>query len=454
MSRRTTVDRGPSLFERAERHDPEGTVPLADRVRPKALAEMCGHLELLGAEGSLAQAIADDRLGSIILWGPPGCGKTSLAHVIAESTRARFVAFSAVLGGVAELRKIVATAKVHRQSGGGRTLLFVDEIHRFNKAQQDAFLPHVEDGSVTLIGATTENPSFELNAPLLSRCTVYRLEPLTPEAVEHLVRRALDHPQGLAEGVRVDDQAIAFIVRAARGDARRALGWLERAASHAIRRADGHITATLLETLSAHDPIRYDKSGDEHFDVVSAFIKSMRGSDPDAAIYWMMRMVEGGDDPLFILRRIMIFASEDIGVADPRALSVAVDADRAFRRLGMPEGLYAMAQATLYLACAPKSNASNVAWHRAREAVREHGALAVPLALRNAPTALMKQLGHGGGYRYPHDESGGVARGAEYLPAALVGAQFYEPTDRGLEAKIQSWLAGVRSPTPDGGDED
>jgi putative ATPase len=412
---------------------------------------MYGHAELLGERGTLAQTIADDRLGSIILWGPPGCGKTTLAHVIGETTAARFVGFSAVLGGVAELRKIVAEAKGHLQSGGRRTLLFVDEIHRFNKAQQDAFLPHVEDGSVTLIGATTENPSFELNAPLLSRCTVFRLEPLAADAIERLLRRAIEHPQGLAGQVEIDDEAIMAMVRAARGDARRALGWLERAASHATRRAEGHVTLQLLETLHAHEPIRHDKHGDQHFDVVSAFIKSMRGSDPDAAIYWMMRMVEGGDDPLFILRRMMIFASEDVGVADPRALGIAVDADSAFRRLGMPEGLYAMAQAAIYLACAPKSNAANVAWHRARDAVREHGALGVPLELRNAPTKLMDRLGHGAGYRYPHDEADGIARGAEYLPEALRGARYYEPTERGLEAKIKTWLAAVRQP-PEGDD--
>ncbi len=445
MARITEDAAQPSLFDPTIRADPKlrATMPLAERVRPMALDDVVGHQQLVGADGPLARAISADRIPSMMLWGPPGSGKTTLAQVVAQTTASTFVPFSAVLGGVADVRRIVKQAAAHRSSGGGRTVLFVDEIHRFNKAQQDAFLPHVEDGTITLIGATTENPSFSVNAPLLSRCVVYRLEALEPEDLRSLLQRALAHEHGLADTVSADDDALESIVVGARGDARRALQLLELAAADAKEQGTA-ITAQLVESLTEHKPLLYDKAGDEHFNVVSAFIKSLRGSDPDAAIYWMMRMVEAGEDPLYIMRRMIIFASEDVGNADPRALSVAVDADRALQRLGLPEGLYAMSQAALYLACAPKSNASTVAWRSARQVVREHGALPVPLKLRNASTGLNKRMGYGRGYRYVHNEEGGYATGETYLPDSIVNSEFYQPSERGLEARIGEWLRNLR----------
>jgi putative ATPase len=347
-------------------------------MRPRSIEAMVGQAHLLGEGKLLARAIAADRVPSMILWGPPGSGKTTLSRVIAESTNARFVPFNAVLGGVPELRQILEAAREARAYEVKRTLLFVDEIHRFNKAQQDAFLPHVEDGTITLIGATTENPSFAVNAPLLSRCKVFRLQPLGPPELAALLRRALDDPEGLGGAIQADDDALAAIAALAQGDARRALTTLEIAAGEAEREGSNRVTREAVAATSEHKTLLYDKAGEEHYNVVSAFIKSMRGSDPDAAIYWLMRMVEAGDDPLFLLRRMMIFASEDIGNADPRALEVAVAADAAFRRMGMPEGLYPLAHACLYLATAPKSNACTLAFHKAREAVRAEGALPVP----------------------------------------------------------------------------
>jgi putative ATPase len=432
------------LFEASLTTGPDANAPLAERMRPRTLADLVGQRKLFDRDASFAKSVAADRVRSMILWGPPGSGKTTLAKIIAESTKARFVALNAVLAGVADVREAVRAASEARRFEGRRTILFLDEIHRFNKSQQDALLPHVEDGTFTLVGATTENPSFAVNAPLLSRCKVFRLATLTEEDLEALLRRALVAPHGLAGEVGATDEALRAIARLAQGDARRALTSLELAAD--VARGEGR-TVIGLEELAAqaeHKTLLYDKAGDEHYDVVSALIKSMRGSDPDASIYWMMRMVEAGDDPLFLLRRMIIFASEDIGNADPRALEIAVAADAAFRRLGMPEGLYAMAQAALYLATAPKSNACNAAWHEAQAAVREHGALAVPMHLRNAPTKLMKSEGYGEGYRYPHDEVDGVARGVAYLPDALGRAEFYRPVGRGYEKTIAERLAHLR----------
>jgi putative ATPase len=445
-ARRPRPPPGPSLFDSAARHDPAiaATLPLAERMRPSTLEEVVGHRELIGQGKPLAEAIRGDRLPSMVLWGPPGSGKTTLARVVAESTRAHFVPFSAVLGGVADVRRIVAEAAERRQTGGGSTVLFVDEIHRFNKAQQDAFLPHVEDGTVTLIGATTENPSFSLTAPLLSRCLVFRLEGLAEPDLVTLVRRALDDPRGYGGEVAADDDALDTIAAMARGDARRAHTTLEAAVAHARKKDAERLTAELVRELATHRTLLYDKAGEEHYNVVSAFIKSMRGSDPDAAVYWMMRMVEAGDDPLFVLRRMLIFASEDVGNADPRALQVAVAADEAFRRLGLPEGLYPMAQAAIYLACAPKSNSAGVAWQSAKRAVDEHGALPVPLELRNAPTPLMRDMGYGQGYRYAHNEPDAYARGATYMPELLTGTRFYHPSERGYEARIGEWLRRLR----------
>ncbi len=363
---------------------------------------------------------------------------------MAASTRARFVLFSAVLGGVAEVRRIVAEAQDWRTKAGRRTILFVDEIHRFNKAQQDAFLPHVENGTIVLIGATTENPSFSLNAPLLSRCIVHQLEPLEPDALVELLARALSHPRGVSGALEADDEALRAIAAMADGDGRKALQILEWAAEHARRSERTQIDRELVQELGTDKTLRYDRGGDEHYNVISAFIKSMRGSDPDAAIYWLMRMIDAGDDPLFVSRRMIIFAGEDIGTADPRALAVAVDADRAFRRIGLPEGIYALAEAAIYLACAPKSNACTQAWHRARQAIAESGALPVPAKLRNAATGLMRELGYGQGYRYPHDEPDAVARGETYLPEKLAGQRFYQPTERGLEQAIGRRLRRLR----------
>jgi putative ATPase len=442
----------PSLFEAAARKAPDSqqAQPLPERLRPQSLDDVVGQQHILGAGKPLAEAIEAGRVPSLILWGPPGTGKTTLARLLANSTKARFVPFSAVLGGVADIRRIVAEAKERRSMGGGRTMLFVDEIHRFNKAQQDAFLPHVEDGSLILVGATTENPSFSLNAPLLSRCVVYRLHALSIDDLKTLLWRALGHPQGFSGGVTADESAIHYLAAKSDGDGRRALQALEVAVEQARRRQETRLTRKLVESIGTETTLLYDRAGEEHYNVTSAFIKSMRGSDPDAAVYWMMRMVAAGEDPLFILRRMIIFASEDIGNADPRSLSIAVDADRAFRRLGMPEGLYALAQAATYLASAPKSNAATLAFKSAQQAIDEHGALPVPLKLRNAPTALMKAEGYGEGYRYPHDEEGGVVEGEIYLPEELSGLRFYTPAGRGFERYIAERLRRIRG---EGGSE-
>jgi putative ATPase len=447
MSRRgTSRDAGPTLFEAAARKNPEleGAMPLAERMRPATLAAMVGQEHLLGEGKLLARAVAADRVPSMILWGPPGAGKTTLARVVAHSTNARFVPFNAVLGGVPELREILAEARKMRAYEGKRTILFVDEIHRFNKAQQDAFLPHVEDGTITLIGATTENPSFAVNAPLLSRCKVFRMQLLGAPDLVRIMRRALTAPEGLNDAFTAEDEALDAIAALAQGDARRALTTLEIAAAEAEREGKSVIGRELVAEIGEQKTLLYDKAGEEHYNVISAFIKSMRGSDPDAAIYWLMRMIESGDDPIFLLRRMMIFASEDVGNADPRALDVAVAADAAFRRLGMPEGMYPLAQACIYLATAPKSNACNTAWHKAQEAVRAHGALPVPMHLRNAVTRLMKDEGYGQGYRYAHSEEGGVAMGEVYLPDEIAAERFYEPTDRGYEKMVGERLRRIR----------
>ena len=446
--RRTTSAQGqPTLLGHAlGRGALEGPPPpLADRMRPRTLDEVVGQTHLLARGKPLREAIESDRMPSLILWGPPGSGKTTLASVIAERTKSEFVAFSAVLGGVQELREIIEQARERRSYQGRGTTLFVDEIHRFNKSQQDAFLPHVERGTVVLIGATTENPSFAVNAAVLSRCRVFRLEGLTEANLVELLERALaDRERGLgARGFDADPDALALMARTARGDARRALGLLDVATS-LLGPDETHIDLALVERAGEQRTLLYDKSGEEHYNVVSALIKSMRGSDPDAALYWLFRMLEAGDDPLFLLRRLMIFASEDVGNADPRALTVAVDADQAFRRMGMPEGAYPLAHACLYLASCPKSAAVKAAMSKVRASIEEHGALPVPKKLRNAVTSLMREEGYGQNYRYPPDFAGSHVAGETYLPDEIAGSRFYEPTDQGLEKQIRERLARLR----------
>jgi putative ATPase len=423
--------------------------PLADRVRPRTLAEVAGQAQLLGPGGFLGEAVASDRLPSLVLWGPPGSGKTTLALVISRATRSEFVTFSAVLGGVAELREVIASAKERRHYQGRRTILFVDEIHHFNRHQQDAFLPHLEDGTITLIGATTENPSFAVNAALLSRCKVLRLEALSEADLVTLLERALgDRERGLGQQeLPAEPDALAAIARESDGDARRALNLLDTAASLATEApgAARGITLDLVRRAAESPTLLYDRAGEEHYNVVSAFIKSMRGSDPDAAIYWLMRMLDAGDDPLFLLRRLIIFASEDIGNADPRALSVAVNADLAFRRVGMPEGIYPIAHACLYLAACPKSNSVGRAIMEARELITRHGSLPVPMSLRNPVSELTRQEGYGKGYDYPHNHAQHFAPEARYLPDALTDAHLYHPSDQGLEKSIGERLERLRS---------
>ncbi|MCY4436244.1 MAG: replication-associated recombination protein A [Chloroflexi bacterium] len=415
------------------------TVPLATRMRPLTLDEYVGQAHLLGEKGVLRQAITVDRIPSMILWGPPGSGKTSLAAIIGRTAKAKISGISAVSAGVADLRKVVEEAQARLELTGQRTILFIDEIHRFSKSQQDAILPFVEDGTVTLIGATTENPSFEVNAPLLSRARVYKLEPLTDGEIMTLLTRSLeDTTRGLGkQQAAAQPEALAYLVRMANGDARVALDTLELAVTLAKADDGGQLTITEGDIASAlqRRVLPHDKKGDFHYDLISAYIKSVRGSDPHAAVYWLARMLEGGEEPLFVARRIVILASEDIGLADPNALSVAVAAQQAVHFIGMPEGIYPLTQATLYLATAPKSNSALRAYAAAREAVQETGNLSVPLHLRNAPTGLMAAFGQGKDYRYPHSyDENWVAE--VYLPTPLEGQHYYEPGTVGFEQEL------------------
>ncbi len=418
---------------------PAGSVPLAERLRPRTLDEVVGQTQLLGEGKPLRLAFELRRLHSMILWGPPGVGKTTLAQLIARSFDAQFIAISAVLGGVKDIRDAVQQAEAARAVGRA-TLVFVDEVHRFNKSQQDAFLPHVESGLFTFIGATTENPSFEVNSALLSRATVYVLQPLSAEELQQLARRGF-----AACGIeQADDDALALLAAHADGDARRLLNAVEAVAAAARRDARTHVDVALLSATLGEALRRYDKGGDQFYDVISALHKSVRGSDPDAALYWMARMLDGGVDPLYIGRRLIRMASEDIGLADPRALGHTLDAVAAFERLGSPEGELALAQAVIYLAIAPKSNAVYLAAGQARRFVREHGSAPVPDHLRNAPTRLMREIGAGAGYRYAHDEPGAFAAGERYFPAGVPETRLYRPTPRGQEARIGERLAELR----------
>jgi len=428
------------LFDRAAEQDDTGR-PLAERMRPRRLEDFVGQEHVLGPGTALRRAIEADQVPSLILWGPPGTGKTTLARIVAQRTGADYVPFSAVLGGVKEIREIVAAARDRRRLHRRRTILFVDEIHRFTKAQQDAFLPHVEDGTITLIGATTENPSFEVIAALLSRCRVVTLRALTEDEVAALLDRALALPGGLAGAVGLAPDAREALARYAYGDARRALNALEVAAAAVKLAGRATIERADAEEALQQRTILYDKAGEEHYNVVSAFIKSMRGSDPDAAVYYMVRMLEGGEDPRFVLRRMVIFASEDVGNADPQALQVAVAALQAVELVGLPEGVLPMSQAAIYLALAPKSNTAIAAYGNARRLVKERGPLPVPLKLRNAPTKLMEGLGYGGGYRYPHNFEGHYVV-EEYLPDALRGEAIVKLSESGLEKALgERWRA-------------
>jgi putative ATPase len=431
----------------SHRDSPRPDAPLADRVRPRTLDEILGQDEVLGPGKPLRRAIEQDELRSLVLWGPPGSGKTTLAFVIRRLTRAHFEAMSAVLSGVKELRELLRAAEERRRRESRRTIVFIDEIHRFNKAQQDALLAHVESGDIVLIGATTENPSFEVNAALLSRSRLVVLKPLGAEQLARVLRQALaDEERGLGRaGAAVDEEALAFLSAAADGDARTALNVLELAVTTAPQDDGGRrrVDAKGMREAFARKALLYDKAGEEHFNVVSALHKSIRNSDADAGLYWLARMLEAGEDPLYVARRLVRFASEDVGMADPQALVVAVAAQQAVHFVGLPEGALALAELVVYLAAAPKSNALYAAYGAASRDALETRAEPVPLWIRNAPTGLMRDLGYGRGYRYAHDEAEGVA-GMTCLPDSLRDRRYYAPTPRGEEAGVAARLEAAR----------
>jgi putative ATPase len=428
-----------SLFQ-----PPEALKPLAERMRPQNLDEMVGQRRLLAPGAALRRAIESGHVHSMILWGPPGCGKTTLALLLAKYADAEFRAISAVLSGLPEVREVLAEAQ-QRFNEGRRTVLFVDEVHRFNKAQQDAFLPHIERGSILFVGATTENPSFELNSALLSRCRVHVMDAVSVDDIVDALRRALDDAsRGLGgQNVRVNDENLRLIAQAADGDVRRALTLLEIAAELALGEGSD-ISAAMLQQVLADRTRRFDKGGEQFYDQISALHKSVRSSNPDAALYWFTRMLDGGCDPHYLARRLTRMAIEDVGLADPRALQMAIEAWETYDRLGSPEGDLALAQLTIYLASCAKSNAAYVAFNAAKDDVREFGTQEVPMHLRNAPTRLMKELGYGSGYQYDHDIEGGVALEQTGFPNAMGERVYYEPVERGLELKLKEKLDQLR----------
>jgi len=441
------------LFEYGAQKSAQASRPLADRMRSENLDEFVGQMHAVGKGTLIRHSIEQDRIFSMILWGPPGCGKTTLARIIAGETSCHFVHFSAVLSGIKDIRSVIEEAKNQQKLFRKRTVLFVDEIHRFNKAQQDAFLHHVESGLITLIGATTENPSFEVIPPLMSRCRLITLKVLSSDDIAVIINNALkDKERGFGNiNLVMDKDALSHLIRIADGDARAALNSLETAASLVIsgidpstKRKPIHITLQVLEQALEKKALLYDKSGEEHYNLISAFHKSLRGSDPDAAVYWLGRMLSAGEDPLYMARRMVRFASEDIGNADPNALGVALSTMEAFKFLGHPEGELALAQAAIYLATAPKSNSIYMAYGKVTEVIDSYGALPAPFHIRNAPTGLMKALGYGKDYKYAHDYKDAYVPQA-YLPEKLEGRLFYTPTDRGYEKSIKKMLQKRRS---------
>ena len=415
--------------------------PLAELLRPKTLDEVIGQTHLLGQGKPLRIAFVAKKIHSMILWGPPGVGKTTLARLMAQSFDADFIPVSAVLAGVKDIRAAIDQAALNREQFGRATILFVDEVHRFNKSQQDAFLPHVESGLITFIGATTENPSFEVNGALLSRAAVYVLQSLSSDELGALLRRGLD---AVLQGIVIADEAAKALIESADGDGRRLLNSIEQLKVAVEQSNVDSIDAALVQNALARSGRRFDKGGDQFYDQISALHKSIRGSNPDGALYWLVRMLDGGADARYLGRRLIRMASEDIGLADPRALNLTLDAVATFERLGSPEGELALAQAALYLACAPKSNAAYVAYNAVRAFVAEDQSRPVPVHLRNAPTKLMKNLGYGKEYRYAHDEENAYAAGEQYLPDGIENKRWYEPTDRGLEGKIRDKLNALR----------
>ena len=419
--------------------------PLADRLRPNSLADVVGQEHLLAQGKPLFDAIEQGKVHSMVFWGPPGSGKTTLSRLVAQQSNIAWESLSAVLSGVKDIREAVSKAKLRLEAQNKRTILFVDEVHRFNKSQQDAFLPHIEDGTIIFIGATTENPSFELNNALLSRLRVYVLKPVEAKHIQTLLQRALQSGIGLAQRspkISFNDELSLKLAEHADGDARKALTLLEIAADSSV---DGNITEAILnEVLAGGSNRRFDKNSEVFYDQISALHKSVRGSDPDASLYWLCRMLDGGCDPLYLARRIIRIASEDIGNADPRALQISLDATASYERLGSPEGELALAQAVVYLAIAAKSNAVYTAFKTTMKTIKQQGSLEVPMHLRNAPTKLMKNIGYGEGYRYAHNEEDGFASGETYLPNELIGTQFYHPVERGLEIKIAEKMRSLR----------